>query len=217
MSSRSQWSRPPGLPMRRGGAEASSMTGKVILVTGAAKRIGRGIALRLAREGARVAIHYDRSEAEARRTAAECGGAELFRANLESVAEIAAPVPRCRAAPRPPRRAGQQRRPLHPLRPPRHHRGRLGLHPLRQPEGRLLLLPARRAADAEDGRRPHRQHQLARRHPPVGRARALLRLEGRRHHADPRAGQSLRAGDHGELRGARRDSLRRHRRARQGA
>jgi 3-oxoacyl-[acyl-carrier protein] reductase/pteridine reductase len=60
----------------------------VVLVTGAAKRIGRGIALRLAREGARVAIHYHRSEAEARRTAAECGNAPLFRANLESVAEI---------------------------------------------------------------------------------------------------------------------------------
>jgi NAD(P)-dependent dehydrogenase (short-subunit alcohol dehydrogenase family) len=61
---------------------------KTVLVTGAAKRIGRGIALRLAREGARVAVHYNRSEAEARKTADECGGAELFRANLESVAEI---------------------------------------------------------------------------------------------------------------------------------
>jgi 3-oxoacyl-[acyl-carrier protein] reductase/pteridine reductase len=60
----------------------------IALVTGAAKRIGRGIALRLAREGARVAIHYNASEAEARRTAEECGGAELFRANLESVDEI---------------------------------------------------------------------------------------------------------------------------------
>lgn len=65
------------------------MEGKVVLVTGAAKRIGRGIALRLAAEGARVAIHYQRSEAEARKTAEECGGAELFRANLESVEEIA--------------------------------------------------------------------------------------------------------------------------------
>jgi len=66
----------------------TSLAGKVVLVTGAAKRIGRGIALRLASEGARVAIHYQRSEAEARRTAEECGGSELFRANLESVPEI---------------------------------------------------------------------------------------------------------------------------------
>ncbi|HSB18041.1 MAG TPA: SDR family oxidoreductase [Bryobacteraceae bacterium] len=66
----------------------TELKGKVVLVTGAAKRIGRGIALRLAREGARVAIHYGTSEAEARRTAEECGGAPLFRANLESVAEI---------------------------------------------------------------------------------------------------------------------------------
>jgi len=65
------------------------MTGKVVLVTGAARRIGRAIALRLAAEGARVAIHYQRSESEARRTAEDCGGAELFGANLESVAEIA--------------------------------------------------------------------------------------------------------------------------------
>jgi 3-oxoacyl-[acyl-carrier protein] reductase/pteridine reductase len=64
------------------------LTGQVILVTGAAKRIGRGIALRLAQEGARVAIHYGRSEAEARRTAEESGGAALFRADLESVAAI---------------------------------------------------------------------------------------------------------------------------------
>jgi len=64
------------------------MNGQVILVTGAAKRIGRGIALRLAREGARVAIHYSSSEAEARATAAECGNAPLFRADLEKVAEI---------------------------------------------------------------------------------------------------------------------------------
>jgi 3-oxoacyl-[acyl-carrier protein] reductase/pteridine reductase len=62
---------------------------KVILVTGAARRIGRGIALRLAEEGARVALHYHTSEDAARRTAAECGGAPIFRANLESVAEIA--------------------------------------------------------------------------------------------------------------------------------
>ena len=42
-------------------------------MTGAAKRIGRGIALRLYREGYRVAIHYQTSEKEARATAEECG------------------------------------------------------------------------------------------------------------------------------------------------
>lgn len=65
-----------------------SLDGRVILITGSAKRIGRGIALRLAREGARVAIHYGGSEAEARATAAECGDAPVFKANLERVSEI---------------------------------------------------------------------------------------------------------------------------------
>lgn len=66
----------------------SSLQDRVVLVTGAAKRIGRGIALRLAREGARVAIHYSSSEAEAKATAAECGNAPVFRANLENLSEI---------------------------------------------------------------------------------------------------------------------------------
>jgi len=61
---------------------------KTVLVTGAARRIGRGIALRLFQAGYRVAIHYETSEREARETAAECGDAALFRANLASVDEI---------------------------------------------------------------------------------------------------------------------------------
>ncbi|HWF10906.1 MAG TPA: SDR family oxidoreductase [Bryobacteraceae bacterium] len=64
------------------------MKDQVVLVTGAAKRIGRSIALALAAEGARVAIHYNNSEKEARATAHECNDAAIFRANLESVAEI---------------------------------------------------------------------------------------------------------------------------------
>lgn len=65
-----------------------SIADKVVLVTGSAKRIGRAIALRLAAEGARVLIHYQTSETEARETARACGDAPLYRANLESVAEI---------------------------------------------------------------------------------------------------------------------------------
>ncbi|HTS47696.1 MAG TPA: SDR family oxidoreductase [Bryobacteraceae bacterium] len=61
---------------------------KTVLVTGAAKRIGRGIALRIFQAGYRIAIHYGTSEKEARETAERCGGAPLFRANLESVDEI---------------------------------------------------------------------------------------------------------------------------------
>jgi 3-oxoacyl-[acyl-carrier protein] reductase/pteridine reductase len=70
-------------------ASNESLSGKVVLVTGAAKRIGRDIALRLAREGAAVAIHYHTSREAAERTAEECGAAGLFQANLESVEEIA--------------------------------------------------------------------------------------------------------------------------------
>lgn len=57
-------------------------------MTGAAKRIGRGIALGLFRAGYRVAIHYGVSEKEARATAEECGSAPVFQANLESVEAI---------------------------------------------------------------------------------------------------------------------------------
>lgn len=68
----------------------SPLDGRVILVTGAAKRIGREIALRIAREGGRVAVHYHRSKAEASTTTAECAGAAMFQANLERVEEIEA-------------------------------------------------------------------------------------------------------------------------------
>src|SRR2546430_2273562 len=49
------------------------------LVTGAAKRVGRAIALELHRAGAKIAVHYRTSRREAEETAALLGGAPLVQ------------------------------------------------------------------------------------------------------------------------------------------
>ncbi len=64
------------------------MAAPTVLVTGAAKRIGRAVAINLARAGYRVGIHYHGSRKEAEETAAECGDAVLLQANLEQVGEV---------------------------------------------------------------------------------------------------------------------------------
>ena len=64
-----------------------SLDGKIILVTGGAKRIGRAVALELASRGAQAAVHYNGSEQAAKKTASECGG-RAFQADLSQLAEI---------------------------------------------------------------------------------------------------------------------------------
>jgi NAD(P)-dependent dehydrogenase (short-subunit alcohol dehydrogenase family) len=65
---------------------AAADPARVVLVTGAAKRLGREIALALAQDGWQVAVHYRDSVEEAHRTTAQCaqlsGRSESFRANL---------------------------------------------------------------------------------------------------------------------------------------
>ena len=75
---------------------------KNVLVTGAAKRLGRAIALDLAQAGWNVAIHYNGSEAEAQSTADAAGKfgvkAEILQADLSKEAETATLVSRAVAA-----------------------------------------------------------------------------------------------------------------------
>ncbi|MBC9711224.1 SDR family oxidoreductase [Streptomyces sp. TRM66268-LWL] len=54
---------------------AGRLTGKTALVTGGSRGIGRGIAERLGRDGARVAVHYASNEAAAKETVAAIEGA----------------------------------------------------------------------------------------------------------------------------------------------
>ncbi len=69
----------------------------VVLVTGAAQRIGRAIALHLASQGWDLALHCRRSHAQAEATAAEASAlgarAEVFAADLSDPAQLEALVP----------------------------------------------------------------------------------------------------------------------------
>ena len=69
----------------------------VVLVTGAAKRLGREIALALAAGGWQVAVHYRSSEADAIKTVADCtgisGAAAAFHANLGDEASVRGLLP----------------------------------------------------------------------------------------------------------------------------
>jgi len=61
---------------------------KRVLVTGAAKRIGRVLAIELSRHGFDVAIHYNQSREAAEQVSREANGAPIFQADLSKVPEI---------------------------------------------------------------------------------------------------------------------------------
>jgi NAD(P)-dependent dehydrogenase (short-subunit alcohol dehydrogenase family) len=71
---------------------------RTVLVTGAARRLGRDIALALAASGWRVAVHYRESAADATQTVADCDrltlGSACFDADLADEAATRALLPR---------------------------------------------------------------------------------------------------------------------------
>jgi NAD(P)-dependent dehydrogenase (short-subunit alcohol dehydrogenase family) len=71
---------------------STTQQNKAVLVTGAAKRLGREIALEFARQGWDVAVHYGQSEEDAQTTVEEIHQfgrkAQAFKANLANEAEI---------------------------------------------------------------------------------------------------------------------------------
>lgn len=75
-----------------------SSTPRTVLVTGAAKRLGRAIALDLAAHGWQVAVHYRGSKADAIETAAACadlsGASGYFDADFEDESAVRALLPR---------------------------------------------------------------------------------------------------------------------------
>lgn len=70
------------------------MSGKATLITGAARRIGRALALHFAAEGWDVGLHYRDSDTAAREVAAEIAAlgrrGALYRADLEDAAAVQA-------------------------------------------------------------------------------------------------------------------------------
>lgn len=77
-------------------------TNKIALVTGAAKRIGRAIALALARDGWDIVVHYRQSASEAEATVSEIAAlgrrAVALGCDLSDEAEVRVLLPRAEAA-----------------------------------------------------------------------------------------------------------------------
>ncbi|QCP51395.1 SDR family oxidoreductase [Trinickia violacea] len=86
----------------RSGEPGASASSRAVLITGAARRIGRALALGFAARGWDVAVHFSASREEAQALVAEIGAlgrrAVALQADLAVEAEVARLVPACVAA-----------------------------------------------------------------------------------------------------------------------
>jgi len=94
---------PAAAPPPSAAAASSALAGKTVLITGAARRVGAGIARALHRAGARLVLHYRSSAEDAARLAAELNAARpdsvvLAECNLLDTAQLATLPQRAREA-----------------------------------------------------------------------------------------------------------------------
>ena len=173
-----------------------SLAGKVAIVTGGSRGIGRSIAIALAEHGADVAIAARKPEALAEAVAAVSATGRRAIAvptNVRRIDELRALVDQTRRAARARRHPRQQRRHESRLRTgPGDRRARVRLdHGHEREVGPLPVeLRARGDARARRGRRD-RQRELGRRLAGERRDRRLFGVEGRADHADAGAGEDL--------------------------
>ena len=190
------------------------LAGKIALVSGAARGIGRAIALKLAAEGCDVAVNYYNSADEAETLCAEIRAlgrrAVAIQGSVgipDSVDEI---YRRIRQAFRPARHPGQQCGIGGPEADGRNDAEALALVHGNQRARAQSPHPARPAADAR--RRAHHRHVEPGRAARDARLRLHRRVQGRAGVARARARAGARAARHPRQRGQR--GRRRHRRAR---
>ena len=160
------------------------MQGKIVLITGGAKRVGAAICRRLHAAGANLMLHYRTSAGEARLLQAELNhvradSVALIQADLLDLDKLPAMVEQTlqtfgRLDALVNNASSFFRRPIGAITPPR-----LG-RPDRHQPARAAVPRAGRGAGAEEGAGRDRQHRRHPRRAPAQEFRRLLDRQGRR-------------------------------------
>ena len=179
-----------------------SLTGKTVLITGGARRVGAAIARELHAAGANLAIHYRKSAGDAEALAA---GAQRRRAGFgrdgagrPAGSRAPAGAGRIRGAQlRRPRRAREQRVDLLRHQGRGDHPGGVGRSDGHQSQGADVSV-AGRGAGAAQVQRTDPQHRRHPRAAPAAQLHRVLHGQGRAAHAHAFAGQGTRTRNPGQ-------------------